>query len=98
MEEEGVIVMETALERVLLDDFLLKFLDGFHFILVGTSAFQLTSALVRIIVDLQNLIHVVTVAVFRALFPTSATAKNLVLVILGWLSSYLHEADHSHTS
>lgn len=61
VEKERIIVVETALESVLLDDLLLEFLDRFHLILVCTCTFQLTSTFIRVIIDLKNLIYIMMI-------------------------------------
>ena len=53
--------METALKSVLLDDLLLEFLNRLHLVLIHAGTFQLTCTLIWVVVDFQNLIHMIMI-------------------------------------
>jgi hypothetical protein len=61
MEKEGVIVVKTALQSVLLDDLLLKFFNRLHLVFILPGTLQLTRTLIGVIVDFKNLIHIVMI-------------------------------------
>ena len=53
--------MKAALESVLLYDLLLELLNRLHLIFIDSGTFQLSCTLIWVIVDFQNLIHMMVI-------------------------------------
>ncbi len=53
--------MKTALESVLLNDLLLELLNRLHLIFIDSGTFQLTCTLIWVVVNFQNLVHMMVI-------------------------------------